>query len=150
MSPLPTMPPHHHQMQSPGYGSPGMMPMSFPSPSQQQRGKPTSGESTPGRHQEGGLPYIPPQQAYDGENQGSGEGGSEGKADGGDAASSRVEQRRNPDGSMSISIGGQQQGGSEGESGVNISDVSHLLLDNYEEGGGGGQPGDAGPEEKTG
>ncbi|CAB9508962.1 expressed unknown protein [Seminavis robusta] len=131
MSPLPTMPHHHH---SPGgFGSPGMH-MSFPSPSQGGQRRPPSanegppdpeGIETPRREGQQPLPYIPP----------------EGEDGGGDA--SRVEQRRNPDGSMSISIGGNrgdgdpaayQQGG-EGESSVNISDVSHLLLNENDYGG---------------
>ena len=136
MSPLPTMPHHHH---SPGgFGSPGMMPnMSFPSPSQGRRGPPPGGpppppgEGTPGRGPDDGrhLPYIPP------------EGGADAAAPG---DSSRVEQRRNPDGSTSISIGGNRgdpdpsyQQGNEGEPSVNISDVSHLLLNENDYGGDG-------------
>lgn len=131
MSPLPNMPHHHH---SPGYGSPGMMPnMSFPSPGQRRPPPPPPGEGTPGRHPEEGqhpLPYIPPEGAND----------PPAPAPGGD---SRVEQRRNPDGSMSISIGGNVRGegeppyqqGNEGEAG--ISDVSHLLLNENDYGGDG-------------
>lgn len=141
MSPIPGQ--YHPHMQSPGgFGSPGMVPgMGYPSP-QNRRGPgglpgvmETSGRpSTSG----GAMSYIPPAQGYD--NHGSSptmyqeQGG----------ANSRVEQRRHPDGSMSISIGGGNggAGGAEGNgagedpsSAMNISDVSHLLLyDNGEEG----------------
>jgi hypothetical protein len=74
---------------------------------------------------------------------------------------SRVEQRRNPDGSMSIQIGGRGGGGGSGAPGppqyaadprdarmaggeeqVHMSDVNNLLLENdngYPEQGAGGQ-----------
>ena len=84
-------------MQSPGFGSPGMIPgLGFPSPA---RGR---GGGTPGR--EGAMPYFPGH-GY--------EHGSPAQR-GQPPMNSRVEQRRNPDGSMSIQIGGQQ-GGASGE-----------------------------------
>jgi hypothetical protein len=146
MSPLPTMQHHHH---SPGgFGSPGMMPnISFPSPSRGSRSRrlPSgpggalgpSGDETPQRDEQQPLPYMPPER------------GSEVPISGGEG--SRVEQRRNPDGSMSISIGGNgrddgeqsYQQGVEGESAVNISDVSHLLLNENDYGG------DSGPGEQS-
>lgn len=95
MSPLPTMPPHHHPpMQSPNaYASPGMMPgLGFPSPSNHRRP-----HGTPVRGQ---MPYMPPAQGYDATNSPSHRGQ-------GAPHASRVEQRHNPDGSMSISIGGR-------------------------------------------
>jgi hypothetical protein len=80
MSPLPTMPHHHHHpMQSPNFGSPGMM--AFPSPGPPMRG------GTPGRH----MPYMPPQYEPSPDRR-------------------VVEQRRNPDGSTSIQIGGHSAG----------------------------------------
>lgn len=89
MSPLPSVPPHHYghpYQQSPGqFGSPGMMNMGF-SPRRQ---------GTPGRH-EPPMPYMPGPQ-YEGQSPGPRTHM---------PPSSRVEQRRNPDGSMSISIGG--------------------------------------------
>lgn len=135
MSPLPTMPHHHH---SPGgFGSPGMMPnMSFPSSPQGHRRPPgppgvAPEQGTPGRRpeEEHPHPYIPP------------EGGPEGGPPPPPGDNSRVEQRRNPDGSMSISIGGNREGepsyqqGAEGDPNVNISDVSHLLLNENDYGG---------------
>lgn len=136
MSPMPPMGshhhhPHHHPMQSPGGygpGSPGgMMPnMGFPSPQHARR--PEGGApgvlETPGRPTAGGggaqLPYIPPHQAYDGQERGS-----------------RVEQRRHPDGSMSISIGGGEGGASYGgEGGEQGAEIADLLLYNDGEGGG--------------
>ena len=79
---------------------------------------------TPGRQPPGPgqLPYIPPSQAYDGQApQGPG---------------SRVEQRRHPDGSMSISIGGGEGGPPqyppEGEQGGDLQD---MLLYQDQEGG---------------
>lgn len=89
------------------------------------------------------MPYMPPPQAYDGQ----------GSPQAGGVPGSRVEHRRNADGSMSISIGGGSgngngggsnssgagNGGGEEQSSMNISDVSHLLLyDNGEEGEGQG------------
>lgn len=137
MSPMP-MGGHHSHMQSPGgFGSPGMMHgMGYPSPHRRSGG--SSGVmETPGRSGPGGnMPYMPPSNSY--ENQGS--PGSYPQSGGG--SGSRVEQRRHPDGSMSISIGGNgATGGSNGSAGgeeqVNMSDVSHLLLyDNPEEGEG--------------
>jgi len=125
MSPLPTMPHHHH---SPGgYGSPGY---GFPSPGGLRRppDAPT-GPGTPGRGSE--MPYMPPES-----------GGVDPASVPPEGDNSRVEQRRNPDGSMSISIGGKGEGepsfqqGEEGE--PNISDVSHLLLNENDYGGDGG------------
>lgn len=95
MSPLPTMPPQHHHfpMQSPGFGSPGMqMGMGFPSPGRRHL--------TPGRGPEG-MPYFPAAQMYEQPSPG---------PRGQPPMNSRVEQRRNPDGSMSIQIGGQLGG----------------------------------------
>ena len=67
-----------HPMQSPGYGSPAMMPYGSP-----PRGYPPPG--TPGR-----MPFMPPQQAYEQ-----------------NSPARNVQQRRNPDGSTSIQIGGE-------------------------------------------
>lgn len=92
MSPLPTMPHHypHPYPHSPGtFASPGMM--SFSPQGRRPHG-------TPGRH-EHPMPYMPPAQAYDAQ--------SPGRA----GTSSRVEQRRNPDGSISIAIGGRSGAG---------------------------------------
>jgi hypothetical protein len=138
MSPMPPMGGHHHHhhpMQSPGGyagGSPGgMMPnMGFPSPQHARRPE-AAGPGvleTPGRqaasHGGGGsqLPYIPPSQAYDSQAQGS-----------------RVEQRRHPDGSLSISIGGGEAGAAAygGETGEQGGEISDLLLYNDNEAGGG-------------
>lgn len=89
MSPMPPMG-AQHPMQSPeGYAaataSPGMGPnVGYPSP---QPASQTGVIETPGRSDSAPLPYIPGQQGYD--------------------AQSRVAQRRHPDGSMSISIGGE-------------------------------------------
>lgn len=127
MSPLPSMPHHqHHQyapMQSPHFGSPTMMthphhqPYGYPSP--QRRGP----HGTTSRH-EGGMPYMPPAQGYDA------------------SPPSRhpppVQQRRNPDGSMSISIGGrsgQQQGGPPFGGEVRGDDISNMMMDNDSRGG---------------
>jgi hypothetical protein len=124
MSPMPMGYPQHHHMQSPGgFGSPGM----YPSP-QHARGPPGTPQ---------GMPYMPPSQAYD--QSGSPPGYHQ-------PPPGRVEQRRHPDGSMSISIGGGAaapasggDGAAEGqEEQVGMSEVSHLLMyDN--EGGGEGQ-----------
>jgi hypothetical protein len=138
MSPLPAMPHHHHHhlpMQSPGFGSPGMMPnLGYPSPGRRQLG-------TPGRGPEG-MPYFPGAHAY--------EHASPAQR-GHLPMNSRVEQRRNPDGSMSIQIGGRGAGGpafggearmAGGDEQVHMSDVNNLLLDNdngYEQQGAGGQ-----------
>jgi hypothetical protein len=140
MSPMPGMGGHHAVMQSPGaFGaaSPGGMPhMGFPSPQHARR--PEAGD-TPGRSGPGQqLPYIPPTQAYDSRVAGSPNAGQQG----GDqqyaqhGASSRVEQRRHPDGSMSISIGGGEAGGSSfgGETGMpDSNEISDLLI--YNDGG---------------
>jgi hypothetical protein len=90
MSPLPTMPPHYAPYpHSPGtFASPGMMPNMGFSPHGR---RPPPG--TPGRHEH--MPYMPPPQAYDTSSPGR------------QLPPSRVEQRRNPDGSMSIQIGGR-------------------------------------------
>lgn len=112
MSPLPTMPHHHypHHMQSPGggFGSPGMMPHMYPSPARGMHG-------TPGRH----MPYMPPPHAYEQQSPPPGRG--------------RVEQRRNPDGSMSIQIGG---GGSSfgGQTGQEQPMDMFENANNYEQG----------------
>ena len=167
MSPMPSMAghPHHPMHTSPGpYGSPGMMPsMGYPSP-QQARRPPAPGQGpmdTPGRPPQGGgapLPFIPPSQQYESQGSPTSARGpqpsqptqQQSQHQDSAAGSSIVEQRRNPDGSMSISIGGggstggsslggdaRMPGTEEQPSSVNISDVSHLLLysDNGEEGG---------------
>lgn len=136
MSPLPTMPHHHH---SPGgFGSPGMMPtMSFPSPGQQGQPRrpadaPAQSEGTPGREGGAPLPYMPPD--------GAGQDGTPAPPPEGEQQG-RVEQRRNPDGSMSISIGGNGNR-SDGESAPygqqpadgDMSDV-HMLLNENDYGG---------------
>lgn len=137
MSPMPPMGAHHHHMQSPGgfgVASPGgMMPgMGFPSPQHARR--PDASGETPGRGApgQGGqqLPYIPPSQAYESHAQGH--------------PSSRVEQRRHPDGSMSISIGGGEAGGPSfgGETGMTDGgEISDLLLYDNGQGGEGGEGG---------
>jgi len=132
MSPMPPMGGHHqHAVQSPGgfaAGSPGgMMPgMGFASPQHHRRSDGPGVMETPGRqpHGPGQLPYIPPSQTYDGQVPPQGSG-------------SRVEQRRHPDGSMSISIGGGEGGpppqyAPEGEQGADLND---MLLYNDQEGG---------------
>jgi len=124
MSPMPPMGGHHHPgMQSPGgfvAGSPGgMMPgMGFVSPQHPRRSEQGVLE-TPGRqpHGAGQLPYIPPSQAYEAA-----------------AQNSRVEQRRHPDGSMSISIGGGEGDGSYPPEGQEGADIQDFL---YNEGEGG-------------
>ncbi len=168
-------PPHHHAGAhmgvSPGtFGSPGSggMPPHYPSPHHPQQR--SSAAAVPGvmetssrSRAEPSMSFVPPSQAasYD-----SGVGGGDRVAGDGDPnvprgqlhmlpSSSRVEQRRNPDGSMSISIG-RSSGNNGGSSGgpsfggearmnseePNMSDVSHLLLydngDGEENGGGGG------------
>lgn len=141
MSPMPPMAGHH--MQSPGgFVSPGMMPgMGYPSP-QPGRRPGTAGPGameTPGRAGAGqggaSLPYIPPAQAYDAQSpQNNQHAFSQHQH-----AGSRVEHRRHPDGSMSISIGGGSgangtQGSEDQPPSMNMTDVSHLLLyDNAEE-----------------
>jgi len=137
MSPMPMGYAQHPHMQSPGgFGSPP--PGMYPSP-QHHGGRPGGPPGTP----QGGMPYMPPREAYgDPSNSPSQYPGPHGPGGG------RVEQRRHADGSMSISIGGGAGGeGGPGDAGgppggggdPNISDVSHLLLhDNGE--GGEGQP----------
>ena len=154
MSPLPTMPPQHHHfpMQSPGFGSPGMMPGMGFSPARRQMG-------TPGRGPEG-MPYFPAGQGY--------EQASPAQR-GGIPMNSRVEQRRNPDGSMSIQIGGRRGAGGPPFGGearmaggggeeqqqqhARMSEVSNLLIENDngygEQQGGDGQDGEEEPEGKT-
>jgi len=131
MSPLP-MPHHHGGMASPGgFGSPGMM--QFPSPS---RGR--APHATPVRHG-GSMPYMPAPQAYDSQHSPS-SGAHHPHQPPGGLHASRVEQRRNPDGSMSISIGGHGGTGpsfggearmpGSGDEQVHMNEVSGLLLDN--------------------
>lgn len=99
MSPLPTMPHHYPPYpHSPGtFASPGMMAnMGF---SPQGRRPPPA---TPGRHEH--MPYMPPPQGYDAQSPAR------------HLPPSRVEQRRNPDGSMSIQIGGRSNSGAGGPS----------------------------------
>ena len=119
MSPLPTMPHHqqhhphhgmgHHPMQSPNFGSPGMM--AFPSPGPMRSNNAVGGVSstnnTPGRPPQH-MPYMPSSQVYDQSSPDRGGGG----------GGNRVEQRRNPDGSTSIQIGGHA-GRSSGNPGGN-------------------------------
>ena len=163
MSPLPTSTPHHPSMTSPAaFASPGMMPnIAFPSPSASRRpGGQGTLEMTQGSQSrtDSSLPFAPPNQSH-------------GKGDSPAARSqlhmpqqsSRVAQRRHPDGSMSISIGRNAEEAAEGSSfseeariplagegppspdastnaaNVNLSDVSHLLLygDNGDEQEGG-------------
>ena len=104
---------------------------------------PHPGRSIPDQAGAGGaqLPFIPPAQSYDGQASPAAVGRNQMSSQH-HSASSRVEHRRNPDGSMSISIGsrgGGSAGGSsfggetrlpsnEEQSSMNISDVSHLLL----------------------
>jgi hypothetical protein len=124
MSPLPSMPHHHaHHMQSPGFGSPGMMPsLSFPSPSHARHG------GTPGRHS---MPYMQPPHTYDGQMPSPSRGHSH------PSGSQVVEQRRHADGSISFSIDGRgsSTGNSRGESqrgggaAQHQSSESDLLLD---------------------
>lgn len=113
MSPLPT----HQYAAPPSYGAPG----SYPSPRHPSAGtmEAPAGGQVP-------LPFIPPPgQPYS------------------DSRSqlhlpqnsSQVEQRRHPDGSVTISIGGSRAG--EGE----MNDMSHLLL--YGENAGGAEGGEA-------
>jgi len=135
MSPLPTMPGHpHHPMQSSpsGYGSPGMMPnINFPSPSRRPQG-------TPGRP-DGPHPYMHPGQPYAQEQARTPTGSSQSQQQ----QSSRVEQRRHADGSMSMTIGGRAAGGSTSFSAPqgDLAEVSDLLLDNDNGYGEGGQQG---------
>ena len=100
MSPLPTMPPHYAAYpHSPGtFASPGMMANMGFSPQGRRPGGPPP--HTPGRHDH--MPYMPPPQGYDAHSPAR------------HLPPSRVEQRRNPDGSMSIQIGGRQGGGPGG------------------------------------
>jgi hypothetical protein len=154
MSPMPSMVhPHPHAMQSPGaYGSPGMMAGMFPSPQQYTSRRSVAAApgamETPGRQraEQGAppLPFIPPAQAYDARATSPTDHMQH------QHHSSRVAQRSNPDGSMSISIGANGAEGSsfDGESrlpgpeepsSMNISDVSHLLLYNDGEGEGGAE-----------
>ena len=99
MSPLPTMPPHYPPYpHSPGaFASPGMMANMGFSP---QGRRPGGSHGTPGRHDH--MPYMPPPQGYDPHSPPR------------HMPPSRVEQRRNPDGSMSIQIGGGQSGAGRG------------------------------------
>ena len=92
MSPMPSMPPHYgHYPHSPGtFASPGMMANMGFSPQGRRPGGPPG---TPGRHEH--MPYMPPHPGYDAHSPPR------------HPPPSRVEQRRNPDGSMSIQIGGQ-------------------------------------------
>lgn len=140
MSPMPMGYPQHPHMQSPGgFGSPDGM---YPSP-QRTAGGPLGTPQGGGSGGGAGIPYMPPTQAY--EQQASPSAGYPPQGDSGPqphAGPGRVEQRRHADGSMSISIGGGSAAGSgaaeggEGQDGVNISDVSHLLMNDYGEEGG--------------
>jgi hypothetical protein len=160
MSPMPMGYAQHPHMQSPGgFGSPPGM---YPSPQHGGGGRPGGPPGTP----QGGMPYMPPRDAYDPSQSPSnpygpqgGHPGHPGHPGGHPGGPGRVEQRRHADGSMSISIGGGGgpggPGGPEGgpgdggpppqgpgdgdgggeQAGVNISDVSHLLLYDNGEGG---------------
>jgi hypothetical protein len=128
MSPLPTPGgAHHPSMASPGMASPGMG-ISFPSPTKQGAGR----AGVP-------LPFVPPNQAY-----GTGDSPAARSQLHMPQASANVEQRRNPDGSMSISIGGRSAGeqgqGIEGaEAGGGATDSNQgiseelLMYENTEE-----------------
>ena len=152
MSPLPTPGGSHHpSMTSPSMASPGMG-ITFPSPTNTRRLP--QGGSRPGSGVP--LPFVPPNQV----GYGTGDSPAARSQLHMPQSSSRVEQRRHPDGSMTISIGGRNsaEGGSayaEGAEGsgqppspdggsntggnVNLSDVSQLLMygDNNEEQEGG-------------
>jgi hypothetical protein len=166
MSPMPPMA-GHHTFQSPGgFGSPGMMHgMGFPSP--QHRGRPggsgpPGAMETPGRAPGPGaaLPYMPPAQSFDPNRSPNTYPPHEQHQAHDQHPQSRVEQRRNPDGSMSISIGGGGSAsasafggeaklpGTEEQSSMNISDVSHLLL--YDNGDDGDTDGGHGEEANEG
>jgi hypothetical protein len=152
MSPLPTMPHHqqpyhpYHPMQSPVFGSPGMMSgLGYPSPQHGRRGAPM----TPNRHDHGHMPYMPPPQAYDHPSPSSSSSPSHHphhlhhpqQQQLRTPIQSRVEQRRNPDGSTSIQIGGRR-GSSEGATAASFAEearmreeqagMSDLLLENEE------------------
>lgn len=132
MSPMPMgYHPQHPHMQSPGgFGSPPGM---YPSPQHHAVGGGSGRPGGPPGTPQGGMPYMPPRDAYD-PTQSPSNAYHQNSAGGGPG---RVEQRRHADGSMSISIGG---GGGEGapvDGGpgtggrgeqVNMSDVSHLLM----------------------
>lgn len=104
MSPLPSMPHHYAPYpHSPGtFASPGMMANMGFSPQRRPGGPP----GTPGRHEH--MPYMPPPQGYDPHSP---------PRHPPPPPPSRVEQRRNPDGSMSIQIGGQGGNGGGGAQG---------------------------------
>lgn len=130
MSPLPSVPPHHYghpYPQSPGtFVSPGLMNMGF-SPRR---------HATPGRH-DPSMPYMPGPHGYDGRSPDpSGTRGSHGQP-----SSSRVEQRRNPDGSVSISIGGSNTNGppfgGEGQSADGEDDEANMMMENQDDDGDG-------------
>jgi hypothetical protein len=139
MSPLPTMPhnQYHPHMQSPppGFGSPG--PMMFASPGRQ----PPMPHGTPGR-----PPYMPPHyeqhpppaQAPPGVNRQQQQSPSRGQL----PHSSRVEQRRNPDGSMSIQIGGSSSTQGDGGGAAPGEDAAETsIMDNENTYGEDGQDG---------
>lgn len=99
VSPLPSGVPRHHHLPSPGaFASPGMMGYPPGSPGMRRPGGP------PGDYR--GHPYMPPHPAY---------GAMASPATRGQLhmpqQSGSVEQHRHPDGSMTISIGGEGQGG---------------------------------------
>lgn len=147
MSPLPGGS-HHPSMASPSMASPGMG-ITFPSPPNARQPQGPSGARPSGSGVP--LPFVPPGQAY-----GTGDSPAARSQLHMPQSSTNVEQRRNADGSMSISIGGRSiaaEGGAafaEGaESGtgsnaggnVNLSDVSQLLEygeNNEEQEGGNG------------
>lgn len=99
MSPLPAHPHHHsHHFQSPGFGSPGMMPnLSFPSPS----------HNVPGRHHMS-MSYMPVH-GYDSQISSPSQGRRHRQQSHDPQASGSqvVEQRRHPDGSITFSIDGR-------------------------------------------
>ncbi len=126
MSPLPGAS-HHASMASPGMPSPGMG-ITFPSPSNTRQPQGPSGAQAGSGVP---LPFVPPSQTY-----GTGDSPAARSQLHMPQSSTSVEQRRNADGSMSISIGGRSNAGegaayAEGaESGAGSStalNVSQLL-----------------------
>lgn len=142
MSPLPTSGPLHPSMASPAtFTSPSIMPnIAFPSPPTARRppGGPGSLEVPRGARSQPQA-FVPTSQQF-----GTGDSPTTGSQLHMPQSSPSVEQRRHPDGSMTISIGRKAAGGpTYGEAGegppspdtsasnagnVNLSDVSQMLL----------------------